>query len=394
MSEEPGISALLGSIQLALSTERARGWLIYDLRGRSPVAARLLGLRDGGTERRFFYWIPADGLPVAIVHEEDAVALPELPGDRALYRTAFELRAVLETHLPREGTVLVEQAPFAQIADLAVLDEATLSLLRGRDTIPRTSLELVNRFVGPLSAAERGELERVVADLAALRDALVDTLSSRAFVSWEALFAWLEGEARARSLSLAAESGFAAGPLVQGQRAAGGELGAIVPGANARLDLWAYRCRTREGARVLVPCSVQLCAGEVSEAEERLARALLEAEDELLGSLHARARGPRVLGTEVAELAYGALRRRELSPLSSCVGWPLGPVVRGSHACTFDAEGFADPRELVPGTVWALRLGASKGATVVWRTSILEFGDAGVRAIARGHTAPLALRLG
>lgn len=396
MIQEPAIGALLGSIQLALVAERARGWLVYDLRGRSLVAARLLGLRDGGTERRFFYWIPAEGLPVAIVHQDDASGLPDLPGERARYRTAIELRTALEAHVPREGTVLVEQAPFAQIADLAVLDEATLSLLRGRDTIARTSLELVNRFVGPLTGSERAELEGVVADLAALRGALARTLSSSSFVSWDSLYARVEAEASARNLVLASESGFAIDTLARGQRAPERDGGVLVPGSSARLDVWACRRGTdaSSGARVLAVSSTMLSAGPVSEARVALGNALAAAEDALLVSLEERARRTRVLGSEVAELAYDALRRRSLAPTSTCVGWPLGPVARGSHACTFDAEGFADPRELVPGTVWALRLGVEQGELVAWRTTILERVEAGLRVVSRGLDAPLVIRVG
>jgi hypothetical protein len=395
MSHEPAIAALLGSIQLALVAERARGWLIYDLRGRSVVAARLLGLREGGTERRFFYWIPAEGLPVAIVHQDDASGLPDLPGERARYRTAIELRTTLEAHVPREGTVLVEQAPFAQIADLAVLDEATLSLLRGRDTIARTSLELVNRFVGPLTGEERTELEGVVADLAALRGALGRAVQSSTFSTWDALYERVEAEASARTLVLGSESGFAIDTLARGQRAPERDGGVIVPGSSARLDVWACRrgVKASSGARVLAVASVMLSAGPVPEAQAALGSLLAAAEDELLASLEERSRRLRVLGSEVAELAYDALRRRSLAPASTCVGWPLGPVARGSHASTFDAEGFADPRELVPGTAWALRLGVEQGGAVAWRTTILERIEAGIRVIARGTEAPLVVRV-
>lgn len=384
MSVEPSIHTLLGPIQLALVAERARGWLIYDLRGRSLVARRLLGLRDGGTERRFFYWVPADGLPVTIVHEDDATGLPDLPGERARYRTAIELRSVLEANVPREGTVLVEQAPFAQIADLAVVDEATLSLLRGRDTSVRSSLELVNRFAGPLTSAEREEVGHVLADLAALRTALARTLATSTFATWLELWRRVESEAAARMLTLADESGFAIDQLARAQRAPERDGGAIVPGGRARMDLWATR---REGvSRVLVPASIDLVVGE-SAPHASLASVVAAAESEIVQAIDERAKRGRVLGSEIAEIAWSAVRRRGLGLTSTCVGWPLGPVARGSHACTFDAEGFADPRELVQGTVWALRLGIDDGRAIAWRTAVIERSEAGVRALAPGGDA-------
>ncbi len=387
MSQEPAIHTLLGSIQLALVAERARGWLIYDLRGKSLVATRLLGLRVGGTERRFFYWIPAEGLPVAIVHEDDATGLPELPGDRVRYRTAIELRSALEAQVPREGSVLVEQAPFAQIADLAVVDEATLSLLRGRDTMAKSSLELVNRFAGPLAEAERDEVTNVISDLAALRGALARALAGGAFATWQDLYFRAENEAAARMLELTVESGFAIDQLARAQRAPEREGGAIVPGSSARMDLWAMR---RGGhSRVLVPCSIDLVVGSESAAHASLAAVVAATEDEIVRAIDERAKrsrshATRVLGSEIAEIAWSAVRRRGLALTSTCAGWPLGPVARGSHACTFDAEGFADPRELVLGTAWALRLGVDDGRAIAWRTAVIERVEGGVRFLARG----------
>lgn len=389
MSVEPAIHALLGPIQLALVAERARGWLIYDLRGRSVVASRLLGLRVGGTERRFFYWIPGEGLPVAIVHEDDASGLPELPGDRVRYRTAIELRAALEGQVPREGSVLVEQAPFAQIADLAMVDEATLSLLRGRDTRVKSSLELVNRFAGPLSEPERDEVVHVISDLAALRVALGRALASGTFATWQDLYFRVENEAAARMLELGIESGFAIDQLGRGQRAPERDGGAIVPGTSARMDLWARR---RGGdTRVLVPCSVDLAVGAESAEHASLASVVAASEDEIVRAIDERARRGRVLGSEIAEIAWSAVRRRGLGLTSTCVGWPLGPVARGSHACTFDAEGFADPRELVFGTAWALRLGIDDGKAIAWRTAVIERGEGGVRVLGRGGDGALTI---
>ncbi|MBX7192031.1 MAG: hypothetical protein K1X94_08235 [Sandaracinaceae bacterium] len=381
MSLEPAITSLLGPIQLALRQERARGWLLYDHRGRSAVSERLLAMREGGTERRFFYWIPAEGLPVAIVHVDDAWGLPELPGDRTRYRTAIELRAALEAHVPREGTVLLEQAPFAQIADLAIVDEATLSLLRGRDTVVRSSLELANRFAGPLSAREREDVIAVSAAMGALRAGLTRRASAHPFTAWRELFAAVAEEAEAASLELAPDSGFAIDAFARGQRAPERDGGPIVPGSYARLDVWA-RARGSE-VRVLVPSGLELSVGPEAPAHASLASVLAASEDELVRAIDERAKTGRVLGSEVAELAYEVLRRRGLAYTSSCVGWPLGAVPRGSHACTFDAEGFADPRELVPGTLWALRLGVDDKRAIAWRTSLIERTEHGVRMVSR-----------
>jgi len=387
-ASEPAIATLLGPIQLALRQERARGWLIYDLRGRSPIVARLLAPPAGPRltfEHRFFFWIPAEGLPVVVAHDDDLAILPDLPGDRARYRTAFELRSALEALVPREGVVLVEQAPFAQIADLAFVDEATLSLLRHPGVVLRSSIELANRFAGPLSHVEREEVRTVAADLAAVRTMLARSASVQPPGSWQAVWDRVASHAAARGLVLSTESGLGLEGDAHKQRLAGRASGALVAGAWGRIDLWARR--EPSAVDVIVPASIDVAVAPNSEDLATLGPLLASCEDEILHSLDERAARGRVLGCEAAELVYDALRRRGLKFAAGCVAWPIGPVPRGSYACTLDADGFSDPRELVPGGVWALRLGVQHGGARAWRTTLFERLEGGIGTIARGEAA-------
>ena len=57
------------------------GWLLYDFRGTNPIARSVIGFdeRQIGT-RRWFYLIPAQGEPVAILHAIEPHALRGAPG--------------------------------------------------------------------------------------------------------------------------------------------------------------------------------------------------------------------------------------------------------------------------------------------------------------------------
>src|SRR5687767_7673849 len=57
----------LGDYQAALKNAGVDGWLFYDFRGTNPVAGELLGV-GGFVTRRFFVWVPVEGMPVAITH--------------------------------------------------------------------------------------------------------------------------------------------------------------------------------------------------------------------------------------------------------------------------------------------------------------------------------------
>src|SRR5438874_3927660 len=74
----------LEHIQQALRDEKLDGWLFYDFRKSNPVAYQVLSLPfDAFYTRRWFYFIPAQGNPTALVSAVESHVLGELPGNRA-----------------------------------------------------------------------------------------------------------------------------------------------------------------------------------------------------------------------------------------------------------------------------------------------------------------------
>ena len=73
----------LRSIQEALKKEGVDGWLFYDFHNRDHLAYRILGLDfNKMTSRRWFYYIPADGESVRLVHSVEKTKLDPLPGKK------------------------------------------------------------------------------------------------------------------------------------------------------------------------------------------------------------------------------------------------------------------------------------------------------------------------
>ena len=63
------IYARVGEIQQALCEAEIDGWLFYDFRGNDPLAYRILQLDPTiHVTRRWYYWIPAQGAPVKVLH--------------------------------------------------------------------------------------------------------------------------------------------------------------------------------------------------------------------------------------------------------------------------------------------------------------------------------------
>ena len=72
----------LPAIQRALRESGLDGWLLYDFHGSNPIATRLSGVDRGAhlTTRRWYYLIPREGEPRALVHAIERHNLDQLPG--------------------------------------------------------------------------------------------------------------------------------------------------------------------------------------------------------------------------------------------------------------------------------------------------------------------------
>ena len=70
------------AIQHALREGGLDGWLLYDFHGSNPIATRLSGVDRGAhlTTRRWYYLIPREGEPRALVHAIERHNLDLLPG--------------------------------------------------------------------------------------------------------------------------------------------------------------------------------------------------------------------------------------------------------------------------------------------------------------------------
>ena len=90
----------LERIQEALRAEMCDGWLFYDFRKSNPIAYQVLELPlNEMYTRRWFYFVPADGTPVALVSAVEAHVLRSLPGARLVFHTWQEMHAQLRTLL-------------------------------------------------------------------------------------------------------------------------------------------------------------------------------------------------------------------------------------------------------------------------------------------------------
>src|SRR5436190_22577657 len=104
----------IAGVQSALKAEGIDAWLLYDFRGLNAIAVEVAGVgRQGGhlTTRRWYYLIPAEGEPRALVHAIERNALAHLPGSTDRYTARDELEAGLKRLVSGVRRVAMEYSP-------------------------------------------------------------------------------------------------------------------------------------------------------------------------------------------------------------------------------------------------------------------------------------------
>jgi len=142
----------LNHIQQTLQAEQLHGWLFYDFRKTNPIAYQILSLSTGEMyTRRWFYFIPAQGEPIAIISAVESHVLRTLPGERKIYRTWQEMQQLIQALLPRGAKVAMEYSPLNAIPYISCVDAGTVELVRSFGVEVVSSANLAQRFVAQLS---------------------------------------------------------------------------------------------------------------------------------------------------------------------------------------------------------------------------------------------------
>ncbi len=118
-------------VQSHLVKGKIDGWLLYDFQKSNPLARTFLQLPEETlTTRRFFYWIPARGEPVKILHRIEPHVLSHLPGKERFYLAWQELHEQLKTTLQGVKTLAMEYSPNQAIPTLSKVDGGLIDLIR------------------------------------------------------------------------------------------------------------------------------------------------------------------------------------------------------------------------------------------------------------------------
>jgi Xaa-Pro dipeptidase len=148
---------VVSHVQEALSENRhIDGWLFYDYRGRNRAVLDLLGVPQSAClTRRFFYWVPAVGEPIKIIHFVDEPLAEYFTGKTIFYSSWRELEAVMLSLLNRGQTVAMEYWPSELLPSQSILDAGTKEWFERQGVHIISSWPLLSSLVGHLTPIQK-----------------------------------------------------------------------------------------------------------------------------------------------------------------------------------------------------------------------------------------------
>lgn len=145
----------LTEIQAALREQRLDGWLFFDHHERDPLAYRILEFRPPRhVTRRWYYLIPAEGEPRALVHRVEPNMLAALPGTQTVYSGWQTQAAGLASLLAGRRRVAMQYSPQCAVPYVAMVDAGTIELVRGAGVEVVSSADLVQYFEARWTGAQ------------------------------------------------------------------------------------------------------------------------------------------------------------------------------------------------------------------------------------------------
>lgn len=168
------------NIQQSLSAANLDGWLFYDFRKSNPIAYNVLSLpKNDPYSRRWFYFVPAHGTPIALVSAVESHVLHSLPGTKRVFRTWQEMRAYLKELLRPGMRVAMEYSPLNAIPYMSRVDAGTLDLIRSYGVEVVSSANIAQRFEAQLTAEQLDSNREAGRRIIAVKDTLFKELGEK-----------------------------------------------------------------------------------------------------------------------------------------------------------------------------------------------------------------------
>jgi Xaa-Pro dipeptidase len=350
----------LARLQPLIAGTGVDGWLLFDFRGRNPIAAAVLGEEIVGS-RRVYVLIPPEGPPTALVHAVDAELWRGWPSqwNKRVWVAREELTAELGA-LVGGKRLAADYSPNGAIPYLDGVPAGVAELLRGLGATLVSSVELVTRWCSVWSAADVASHRRAAETVATIAREALTLAGSRAGtadpITEHGLAVWVRE--RFDRAGLITDSGPSVSWGASAARAhyepTAAESAPIVRGEMLLLDLWA-----KEPGGIYADQTWMAAIGAPNERDARLWTVVRSARDAALDLIRERLRsGEPVRGAE----ADAAAKR-----VIADAGYLDSTICRTGHSIDrYGLHGFGPPiddtethddRLLIPGVGFSVEPG-------------------------------------
>lgn len=147
--------ALIEAIQEALRAEGLDGWLFFDHHRRDPLAYRVLQFEPAqSVTRRWYYLVPAKGLPRKLVHRIEPKVLDPLTGSTTSYSGWRDQQIHLPALLAGCKRIAMQYSPNCAVPYVSNVDAGTVELVRSYGVEVATSANLIQVFEAVWSEAQ------------------------------------------------------------------------------------------------------------------------------------------------------------------------------------------------------------------------------------------------
>jgi Xaa-Pro aminopeptidase len=353
-----------GRIQESLKREKLDGWLFFDHHVRDALAYRVLGVKPAGhVSRRWYYYIPAEGEPLGLVHRIESKILDAVPGEKILYSSWREQRDGLAKLLRGAKRVAMQYSPLCAIPYVSMVDAGTVELIREFGVSVESSAELIQEFEACLteeqfqSHLEAGRIvDRVCAG--AFR-CIGDRLASGA--DEITVRDWVRAQFQASGLvtdsgPTVAVNAHAGDPHYDPSPAANVP---IRPGDFVLLDMWA---KLDKPGSIYYDITWTGYCGDAPERERKVFEIVRDARDKAVDAVvSAVAAGREIRGFEVDDAAREYIRASGYGDrFVHRTGHSIGEEVHGAGANMDNLETH-DERRIVPGALFSVEPGIYLG---------------------------------
>jgi len=350
----------LPRLQAMIAEQELDGWLLYDFKGRNPIASAVVGNWIAGT-RRVFVKVPRKGMPIALIHEIDKELWLDWPKEwtKRVYIRREDLEGEVATLVNGERLAL-DYSPRGSVPYLdcvpAGLRDFLLDL--GAELVP--SIDLVTRFCSlwtPEDRASHVRAARRVAEIAisAMRVAGESSRLQEPMREY-GLAVWIR-EAFDQA-GLTTESGpsvsFGANAARNHYDPSGESSASLVPGQLLLIDLWA-----REPGGIYADQTWMAAIGAPCDRDAHLWQVVRQSRDGALDLLRQRVQ------------THTPVQGAELDRAAKCIiheaGFGGNVASRTGHSIDrFGLHGFGPPiddtetcdsRVLIPGVGFSVEPG-------------------------------------